>query len=233
MQAVFLSFSFREKDATLVRPAVQVLEAVLESFDVRATTGQSLAGAPLTAAIKARIEECSGLIALITPDVKKRNGKFTAHSWSRDELNHARSRNISAIALLHRDVENEGISQDYEYVPWDPRNTAPAIVKIVQTIGQWKRISGKLSKIKIIPENVGFQVAQNGGRCSYRLLREGAATRWLEANVFGEVGGAFAHVSGIQDDALIELKVEIGGERWTSRATPQFLQVELQKVVSP
>jgi hypothetical protein len=230
MQNVFVSFSFREKDAPLVRPTVQILEKLLESFDMRAMSGEYLAGEPLTAAIKTRIEACSGFIALLTPDGRKRgDGKYPAHEWALGELNYARTKNIPAIALLHQDVENKGIFQDHEFAAWNPKNSLAAILKITQTVGQWKRTGGKLTKIKIVPEEVGIRVARNGGRCLYRNLREGIVTKWLEASVFGEVGGAFAHVSGVQDDALIELKVEVNGERWLSRATPQFLQVELQK----
>jgi hypothetical protein len=229
MQNVFLSFSFREKDAALVRPTVQTLERLLESFDIRAMSGEYLAGEPLTAAIKSRIEACTGFIALLTPDGRKKGDKYAAHVWAFGELTYARAKNIPAIALLHPDVENTGIFQDHEFATWNPKNSLTAILKVAQTVGQWKRTSGKMTKIKIVPENVGIKVARNGGRCAYRILRDGAATKWLETSVFGEIGGAFAHVSGIQDDALVELKVEFEGETWLSRATPQFLQVELQK----
>ena len=229
MQNIFLSFRFREKDALLVRPTVQALETLLESFDIRAITGQYLAGEPLTAAIKARIKACGGCIALLTPDGPKRGGKYAAHGWALGEINYARANDIPAIALVHHEVENKGIFQDHEYALWNPKNNLPAILKIAQTVGQWKRTSGKLAKIKIVPEEVGIRVARNGGRCSYRIVKEGVATPWREASVYGEIGGAFAHVAGMQDDAFIELKVEVDGEKWLSRVTPQFLQVELQK----
>jgi hypothetical protein len=52
---------------------------------------------------------------------------------------------------------------------------------------------------------------------------------WSEAPVFPEVGGVCAYLSGVIDDASVQLRVELQGETWLSLVLPQWMHVELQK----
>jgi len=44
-----------------------------------------------------------------------------------------------------------------------------------------------------------------------------------------EPGGTFAYLTGVWTDAFIEIMIEAGGRRWSSKATPQSLHVELKE----
>lgn len=56
---VFLAFSFRPDDKSLVR----YLEQLLSSHFVQVVTGERLGGEQLTPAVKGRIEQADGLVA--------------------------------------------------------------------------------------------------------------------------------------------------------------------------
>ena len=64
-----------------------------------------------------------------------------------------------------------------------------------------------------------------------RFVFEGEVSDWREARQIPEPGGTFIYVTGIQDDALIQLRFEHGGASWQSPAmSAQSLPVELLRL---
>src|SRR6267142_3076489 len=161
METVFLSYSYRPQDQTLVTPIVELIVDVLESHIVRAVTGEALGGGTLTPTIMGRIDGSDALIALITPDEQRADGTYTPHVWVRDELNYARSRNKRAISMMQQTVTPDGAWQEHEYIKFDPANILPSLRRLVQTIGQWKRQDGRLVKVMLLPEEVGARVVRS------------------------------------------------------------------------
>jgi len=227
MEKIFLAFSFRQEDRDLVR----VVEQVLASHDVRQDNGEDLGGESLTPAIKARIDKSDALVGLLTPRDQKPNGRFDTHPWVRDEINYARAKEKPAIAIVDTSVDLEGAYQEHERIDYNPASPMLTVLKLMRTIGEWKRSAGRRAKVRILPDELGDQVSdgREGAKCSYRLIRNGNPSAWQEAGTVREVGGTFTYLRGLQDDSLIQLRVQISGVTWLSAAAPHWMHVELKK----
>lgn len=227
MDKCFLSFSFASQQDRLL---VGHVEALFESHDIRAVTGEYLGGARLTAEIEKRIGECDGLVALLTArESDQATNDFSL--WVQNELVIARAKQLPAIALIERTLNVGGAYADNERIDYDPSAPAPALVKLSQTLGHWRRSSGRWVKVNLQPDDFARRLGRNGGSCEYRLsrLRDAWQSDWREARVRQETGGTFAYLSGVHDDWLIELRANLGGERWSCPATQQQLMAKLER----
>lgn len=86
MRDVFLSYHYDEPNTRIARQ----IEDLLESHNLRATTGDVLSGGALTDEIKRQIDEADALIALLTRNQQLANGSWTTHEYVKNELQHAR-----------------------------------------------------------------------------------------------------------------------------------------------
>lgn len=225
MKSIFLSFAFRDED----RPLVAAVEQLLASHEVGVVTGKKLGGAALTPAVMARIEECDGLVSLLTRRDQLAGGGWTTHPWVRDELNHARSRNMRAIALVEDGVQTGGAYAEHEWIGLDRENPLEAFLGLSETIGLWKQAAGRTLKVRIMPESLGqaLGVGAGPGACRYRFMINGQFTSWVETDLIPETGGTFIYLNGVRDDFMIQIQLEDGPKRWRSVAYPQWLPVEL------
>jgi len=237
MDKIFVSFSYRNDDQLVVRPMVEFVEAVLEAHGIRAITGEATGGEALTPAIMGRINECDALIAILTPNKKRDDGKSDPHPWVRDELNQARGQNKKCIALVRPDVAVEGAWQEHERIAWGQDDLLRVAKRLVQTVGQWKREGGRVVKVMLLPEALAFRIARNpeGAVCEYRLIQNttGKATAWQATDVVGETAGTFVWINVVSEDSLLEVRVKLGRELWRSRVAPQFVHTKLQKGERP
>ena len=227
MLKVFLAFSFRPQDEDFVRR----VEALLESHGVQVVTGEVLGGQVLTPAVKKRINESDAVVALLTRRDKLVSGRWSTHDWVRDELSHARTKKKPAIAVVDVAVDVGGVYQEHERVDFDPKRESLALLKLSQTVGEWKHQFGSLVKVRILPDALGQRVAAIGGKakCEFRLTRQGRTTKWFPASSVPEPGGTYAYVRGADEDALIQLRVRLPNETWISPAAPQWMDATLSK----
>jgi len=230
MENVFLSFSFQPAD----RELVSEVEKLLFSHNVNVVTGRRLGGGQLTDEIKIRIDDSDALIALLTRRDQLASGAWRTHDWVRDELNFARGANKRAIALIESDVEVSGAFGDHEHIPLDREDRLNAFLALSETVGIWKAQSGRVVKVKIMPE----ALAQHPGhlneqiQCQYRFMKTstGIKTDWMTTTTESEGGGAVVYLQGVQDDYLIQLQIDDGQTQWMSALSPQLVVIELSPV---
>ncbi len=230
MENVFLSFSFRDPD----RELVSQVEKLLFSHNVNVVTGRRLGGGQLTDEIRARINDSDALIALLTRRDQLASGAWTTHDWVRDELNFARGANKKAIALIEIEVETGGAFGNHEHIPLDREDKLSAFLALSETVKIWKAESGRLVKVKIMPE----ALAQHPGhrneqiQCQYRFMKTstGIKTEWMSTTTESEGGGAVVYLRGVQDDHLIQLQIDDGQTQWMSELSPQLVVIELSSV---
>jgi hypothetical protein len=226
MKRIFLAFAFRDPDRILANQVQQLLG----SHDVLVVTGENLGGEELTPAVKERIKESDGLIALLTRREKiGKQNKYTTHPWVRDELNFARENITRSIALIETGVDVGGMYAANEFIPYDIGNAVPSFLRLSDTIGQWKREVGRIIKVLILPPELARQVGQDEVKCRYRFLAEGRPTKWNETDPIREVGGTFVYLVGVRDDYTIQLEVKLQEKKWQSIASPQWVQIELSQ----
>jgi hypothetical protein len=223
VETVFLSFSFRETTQAFRSE----IEAVFADQEVRPVMGKVLEGRKLEPAVKRLIEGADAFVSLLTPEALLPNGKYQPTVWVLNELSHARDKGKLNIALKH--VQVEPLPGEHEYIDWDPQNPCPALLRLHSTLAAWRRSLGYHAKVRLLPAAIEPLIGSPNARARYRLSREvgGEAGRWKPAVLRSESGGVFAHISGVWTTAYIEIMIEAGGRRWTSKATPQWLHAEL------
>lgn len=228
MEKLFLSYSFAPED----RELASAVEAVIESYNIRVVTGIAVGGQALTPTIMNLIEGCDGLVALMTPRLPRSGKKFSSPTWVHDELNHSRALKKRNIALVDTRIALKGAYGENEHINYDPTKPLHALTKLVQTLGLWKREAGRQVKVLIQPEHLSRQLGgdETQVRCEYRAYgKDGKRSEWQVAAVVPEMGGAVAYLSGVQEDALIELRIKVARETWISPAVAPWMHVELKK----
>lgn len=228
MQKLFLSYSFRDEDRSLVSQ----VERLLASHHLLVVTGQKLGGEMLTPAVMERIESCDGLVSLLTRREQKASGTWTTHDWVRDELNHARGKNMRAIAMVEDGVDVGGAYGEHERIHFSRESLEEAFLALSETIGVWKAEAGRQLKIQILPEILAEQAAMTLGEmsCQYRFGSAGNFTEWKQALQVPEEGGTFIYITGVKDDQMIQLRISHAGTQWQSRfISAQSLPVELKQ----
>jgi hypothetical protein len=226
MRTVFVAYAFREPEHALAAS----VERLLASHNLRAVTGKSLGGQAITPEVQARIDKADGLIALLTRRDRLAGGGWTTHDWVKDELAYARGKGKSAIALLEEGVDPAGAYGQNEYIPLDRANAAEALLRLSETIGEWKRRAGRTLKVQILPDDLAAALSgADGVECRYRFVEEGTPHPWQTAQLIPEAGGAFIYLRGAQDEHLVMVEiVRADQKRWYSVATSQHLPINMR-----
>jgi hypothetical protein len=222
---VFLAFSFRTED----RPLVRYVEQLLASQLVQVVTGERLGGEQLTPAVKARIEQADALVALLTRRDQLTGGGWTTHDWVKDEIGYARAKGKRAIALVEDGVDVGGMYEPHECIHLIRDTVIDALLILSENVSLWKWERGRTVKVQILPQELAQKIGVGGPgiRCMHRLCLNGKYSEWREATPVPELGGTFVYIEGVQDDQLVQIRVEEPNKAWQSPATAQWLQVQL------
>ena len=228
MQSVFLSQHFEEPDGDLVAAT----EALIESLGLLIIRGDALGGSVISSGVQRKLESCDACIALATPDSRRPDGTYRTYPWVQNELVMARTLKKRCIAILHESVTLDGVFTENEYVKYAPGKPLPAFTKLAATLGIWRRESGRQMKVLVLPPELAQLLGSNAetATCEYRYYdSRGKAGPWEKAGVVPAQGGPVVYLDGAQEDCLMEVRVKVGRQSWSSRATAPYAQVELKK----
>ena len=64
----------------------------------------------------------------------------------------------------------------------------------------------------------------------YRFIVGGELKPWIPVTPILEVGGPVVYLPGAQDGFMIQLQVKDGPDQWISPATPQLIEIKLEKI---
>lgn len=228
---VFLSQTFRDTDRDLVGQ----VESLLSSHDVHVVTGKRLGGEGLTTEVMRLIERSDACAALMTrrePLGQPEEGRWATHPWVRDEINHARSRQMPSIALVESGVSLDGAYEERERIEFDRENPLSAFLALSDTMRVWREKLGATRVARLSPDEVGRMFrADNVMKCRYRFVTEaGDRTEWNEAEPITGPGGTLLYLKGVPSDQdQVEVEILEGDTRKLySDATPQWVSIELE-----
>lgn len=151
----------------------------------------------------------------------------------RREFTHAVDVQKPAIAMVHVSVVPSAAFAERVRIVFDPADSAAGLLKLMQTVNQWKRTKGRSFEIELEPPEVGNRLNDEdpANLCEYRVMREHEPTPWYKASFWHEVGGAFAYLRGIPEDAKVEVRVRLGDEKWRSRFRSLTSRVVLEREI--
>lgn len=231
MNTVFLSYSFDPEDRD-TRGLLGHVDTVVRACGWAKVDGEALGGGGLTDEIRRIISDSDALVALLAPRGEARvDGTFATSDWVRDELQHARSIGKPAVGVVFRGVGlPSGMFGERERIDYDPADPIRGVLKLAATFGLWRQRLGRPVTIRLEPEDLANRLRFEGrARCEARILRGAEVLRdWEEVRVSPQVGGVFVDLR-LPDDALVQLRADVAGERWSSLESQQWVNVPLEK----
>src|SRR2546423_335603 len=130
MKTIFLSFRYDDLNKKL---ASQV-EDLIESHSLSAVTGDMLGGEVVTPEVLKQVEQADALIALLTRRDQLANGQWTTHPFCLVELQHARTKQKPAIALIEDGVSDIGPFSENEHIAYSTNEPLSTFLKLSRTI---------------------------------------------------------------------------------------------------
>lgn len=218
METIFLSYTYNPhpdyKDET--EELVKNIKIIAESQDLRVDTGVDLGGGNLTPEIKQRIDACDALVALVTP-WDDNSDKPAIPQFVNDEYNYAAFSDKCCIRMLHMSLDNQGMNANQEFIPFEPKKQADALIKLMRTLALWKKKLGHSYEVQLLPVELVDSLNNAGeGFCKYQILFNHKVSEWKDIDVWPEPGGMVAYIPNVPDGAKINLKVTMGDEEWHS-----------------
>jgi len=231
MDTMFLSYSFDPEDRD-TQHLLGYLDTVLRAHGWRTVTGEALGGGGLTDEIRQDITDSDALLSLLAPrGAAKADGTFATSDWVRDELQYARAIDKPCVAMVFDKVGlPAGMFSERERIDYDPRTPTAALLKLVAILGLWKQRLGRPVKIRIEPMDLANLLRFNGAaRCEARITRGAQVVQdWEPVRVSPQVGGVFVSLR-LPEDALVQLRADVSGERWSSLESQQWVHIPLEK----
>jgi hypothetical protein len=225
MESIFLSQHFEETD----RDLVEAVQTLIDSYGLLVLHGDALGGGAVSPGVVKRIQRADALVAIATPIAP---GSAATHPWVVGEMTMARTLAKPTIALVHTSVVLSGPFSENERIAYDPARPLPALKKLAATIGGWRKDSGRPLKALVLPDTVAALLAKNASKaeCRYRYYdARGKAGDWYEASVVPYAGGPVLFIDNAPEDLLVEVRLKIGPQTWTSKAVTPYPHVKLVK----
>jgi len=220
MEKLFLSYTYRshpDHEADLERLRRCAVRAI-EAIGLRIIDGVDVGGRPLDDALKKRIEDADGLIALVTPQSDDTGG-IVEPAFVLGEFQYAEGQKKPTMRVLHHLLAARGFGAGNEYTPNRPGCEADMILKLMNTIALWKREYGKVARVRIEPEELAVQYDETqGDRVEFQVISESGTYRDFErASLSLEPGAAYALLPKLREGERVRLRLRQGGRMWQSR----------------
>jgi hypothetical protein len=220
MEKLFLSYTYRphpdhEDDLERLR---RYVVRVIEAMGLRVVDGVDVGGRPLDAALKERIEDADGLIALVTPQADDA-GQVANPEFVVSEFQYAEGQKKPTMRVMHHLLAARGLGAGNEYTPYKPGGEVDVILKLMHTIALWSRDCGKVARVRIEPENLASQYDETqGDRCEFQVITTSGSYRDYErARLWVEPGAAYALLPKVREGERVRLRVKRGGKTWQSK----------------
>ena len=172
MEKLFLSYTYRphpDHEADLERLRHYIVR-VIEAMGLRVVDGVDVGGRPLDAALKQRIEDADGLLALVTPQADEA-GQVTDPAFVLSEFHYAEGQRKPTMRVMHHLLANRGLGAGNEYTAYKPGGEIDVILKLMHTIAVWSRDCGKGARVRIEPDDLATRYDETqGDRCEFQVI---------------------------------------------------------------
>jgi hypothetical protein len=220
VESVFVSYKFRDSD----RQVASDIKRLVKSHLLTSQDGENLGGATLWSGVSQLVRSADALVALfLLPEDP------TGQAWIRTEHDYACANDRPVIAVVEdgfpwMDPRNK------EYVKFDRAAPLAGLLKLSETLGEWRRAAGRRVTVRLLPEMVARLAARQGYSCRYRLTKDfQAITSWIVVTPGAAASGIGFPASGIHDNVNIEIEINDGNRAlYFSAADPSSVPAELR-----
>lgn len=222
---IFLSFSFNHG-----LELTKATERLLSSHDVVPITGRQLGGEQVDTAVEGKILQADALISLITRKPNAAAGEMPTSQAVLQEYYFARTRGMRAIAVVENGLQFADMSNK-ERVAYDPQLPLEGILRISETIAEWRRDMGQELKVQILPSALADELENDELlKCSHRLVEKELGTPWKDVTAISEEEGVFVYLRGVRSGHRIQLRIMDAKQRitWQSSAKLPWASLQLK-----
>ena len=228
---IFVGFGYNDNDKWIK----ELVFPLLESFDVKISTGEDLHGQIISEEVKARIAKADGIITFLTRREKLESGKYTTHRWVDNELTTALSFDIPAVEIRDILVDSQnGISGDRQRIEFDLDNKAKLLVEVAKLLSSWRR-NIKPRRLFLLPRDIVQDVRPHINKdtlsCTYRFITGSKESQEYKAKPFKYGQGLCVDVFNVpSEDSLVQVNIDGPNFEWSSAyESVQLLSINLQK----
>jgi hypothetical protein len=226
MKNIFLSFSFSQG-----HELTRAVERLVASHDIGIITGRQLGGEQVDAAVEDKILQADALISLLTKKAKVRRGELPFSQPVLQEYYFARNRKMRAIAVIQDGLTFNDMS-NREFIRYQVGKPLEAILRVSETIAEWRRELGQELKVQILPSTLADKLGTNERlTCSHRFLEKDISTPWKDVPAIPEEEGTFVYLRGVRTGHRIQLRVmeQQQNVTWQSPAKSPWAMLQLKE----
>lgn len=222
MERLFLSFHYDEAGKRLA----DLVQDLVASHGLLVVTGERTGGGALSQGIKNKIDNCDGLICILTERELGLN-----RDWVRDERAFADGNGKRVLSIVQAGSGDGGMYGAHEQIRYDPRDPLPGFLKLSGIIGEWRRESGRFVRAILEPSDVGAHSHEQHARLQYRCWKREVPSAWRDA-VSHKNGHreTVAFLKDVPETALVEIRLSHNGRVWESGARDQLLNFRLEAI---
>jgi hypothetical protein len=223
---IFLSFSF-----SAGQELTRAVERLLASHDIVPITGRQLGGEQVDTAVEEKIIKADALISLVTKKATVGPGEQPTSQPVLQEYYFARTKKMRAIAVIEDGLKFEDMSNK-EKIKYEVDKPLEAILRISETIAEWRRDMGQELKVQILPATLAEKFENNEPlTCSHRLVENDMWSPWKEVQAIPEEEGTFVYLRGVRMGHRIQLRVMEQQQKvtWQSRAKLPWAMLQLKE----
>ena len=220
MEKLFLSYTYRphpDHEVDLDRLNRCVVR-VIEAMGLRVVDGVELGGRPLDDAIKSRIEDADGLIALVTPQADDA-GKVADPAFVLSEWQFADGLKKPTMRVMHHLLTPRGLGAGNEFTPYTPSDEISVVLKLMHTISLWGHEYGRVARLRIEPDHLATLYDETqGDRCEFQVISAaGDYGDYERARLGVEPGAAYALLPKVREGERVRVRLRQGAKMWYSR----------------
>lgn len=220
MESIFLSYTYRPHpahEADLDRLRKGVVRAI-EAMGLRVIDGVDVGGRQLDDALRKRIEDVDGLIALVTPQADEA-GSVVDPAFVLSEFQYAEGRTKPTLRVIHHLLASRGLGAGNEYTSYSPSGELEVVLKLLRTISVWTREFGRVARVRLEPEDLASRYDEtNGDRCEFQSISATGTYRDFErVNLCLEPGAAYVLLPKLRQGERVRLRLRQDGKTWQSR----------------
>jgi hypothetical protein len=212
---IFVGYGYNDRDKWIEEHVFGLIRA----FGGEPISGKEIYGQQLEDGVRRQIRECDAFLGFTTRRDQLQNGRYTTHRWVTDEIIVARESEMPFLEIRETAVDEQGgMPGGRQHVACDPDHKESCLVAIALAISKWRL--NMPTKLQFLPEHVANSIRphmnKKGFRCSYKILKGGVESAAKKTNIVPIKGGLFTLVPSVDPMALIQIKIDANGKRWTS-----------------
>lgn len=224
LQKIFLSYHFDDESRKLAAK----VEDLLRSFNIRAVTGEHVAGANLATHIKSEIEACDALIFVLS---KRAAGK--TNDWVMDEVSTAKALNKPFFGLIEKGINFPSPLTGREYFQYNSSEDSRLWLKLCTTLNIWIQKKGRSFLAIIQPNAIVNEIRGFANLDSlvveYQLQdRQFEKSEWKKATISETPAGISVFLKEVLDGYSVILRIQTPQKTWKSIPINQELIINLE-----